>query len=123
LLLEGEAAGRILDQADPQSVVEAEHDVNMCVDADAVLAHISLVDRVLVARPCVELALQLEPLLVRVGDVGVVHPCEFVGRVAEHALQGRIRLAHDPAPADRDADRGALEDHAELPFGVLGLQA
>ena len=113
------ASADVFDQADPDAVLEVEGDVHVRVERRAVLAHVALVDRERVASCIVELVLHGELSVVRVRDVGVVHPRELLARVAEHALERRVRLAHDPVATDGDPDRRALEDEAEPLLGVF----
>src|SRR6478752_4668912 len=119
LLLELMAAADVFDQADTDAVVDVERDVHVRVERRAVLAHVALVDRERVALRIVELVLHGERPVVRVRDVGVVHPRELLALVAEHALERRVRLAHDPVAPDGDPDRRALEDEAEPLLRVL----
>ena len=119
LLLELVASADVFDQADPDAVLEVESDVHVRVERRAVLAHVALVDRERIAPRIVELVLHGELAVVRVRDVGVVHPRELLTRVAEHALERRVRLAHDPIAADGDPDRRAFEDEAKPLLGLL----
>jgi hypothetical protein len=56
-------------------------------------------------------------------DLRVVHVRELVAGVAQHRLQGGVRLAHPTVAPDRDTEGRALKDHPELALGLLGAAA
>ncbi|HEY3540966.1 MAG TPA: hypothetical protein VGK79_00360 [Gaiellaceae bacterium] len=116
-MLELLAIGDVVDHGDAERVVARRRQRHLRPRDDAVLADVALLERVCLARMRHGRAVDD---VVGMGDGGEVHARQLLARVAEHALERRIRPRHHPVAADGDADAGGLEDHPEEMLGLLG---